>query len=164
MGYIAKLYLVEKEARDQSPKLRQKLREQKAKPVLDEFRAWLDTKAASIPPTGAMGEAVHYTLKIWDDLIVYLKDGRIPIDNNMVENSIRPFVIGRKNWLFSGSPSGAHASAAIYSLIETLKANNIEPYWGLRYIFNHLPAAETSEDYEKLMPWNLDGDTIQAYK
>ncbi|HEB70646.1 MAG TPA: transposase [Desulfobulbus sp.] len=87
-------------------------------------------------------------------------DGHLCIDNNMAENSIRPFVLGRKNWLFSGTPEGAEASALFYSLIETAKANKLEPYAYLRYIFDKLLLAATLEDYEALLPWNLSREQL----
>ena len=100
-----------------------------------------------------MGEAINYTLNLWNKLIVYLEDGRLPIDNNLVENAIRPFVIGRKNWLFSYSENGANSSAALYSLIETAKANAKDPYKYLKELFEKLPSAKTNEDYKKLLPY-----------
>jgi len=99
---------------------------------------------------------VAYALNQWERLVGYLEDGRLPIDNNMAENAVRPFVIGRKNWLFSGTPEGAEASALLYSLIEMTKANKLEPYAYLRFIFDKLPMAETLQDYEALLPWNVD--------
>lgn len=77
-------------------------------------------------------------------------------DNNPAENAIRPFVLGRKNWLFAGTPQGAEASAMLFSLIETARANNCEPYSYLRHIFAHLPNAQSLEDYEALLPWNIN--------
>ena len=88
----------------------------------------------------------------------YLADGRLSPDNNAAENAIRPFVIGRKNWLFGGTPEGAAASALFYSLIETAKANKLEPHPYLRFIFEKLPTATTLEDYEALLPWNAKKD------
>ena len=85
----------------------------------------------------------------------YLEHGEVTPDNNAAENAIRPFVVGRKNWLFAGNPKGAQASAGLYSLIETAKANGLEPYKYLRYIFEQLPFAESDGDYEKLLPYNL---------
>ena len=85
----------------------------------------------------------------------YIEDGHLTIDNNMAENSIRPFVVGRKNWLFSGTQEGAEASALLYSLIETAKVNKLEPYAYLRYIFEQLPLASSLEEYEALLPWNI---------
>jgi len=91
-----------------------------------------------------------------DRLSGYIEDGHAFIDNNMAENSIRPFVLGRKNWLFAGTAEGAKASALLYSLIETAKANNVEPYAYLRHVFEKIPLATTLEDYEALLPWNVD--------
>ncbi len=88
--------------------------------------------------------------------MVYLENPIVTPDNNMAENGIRPFVLGRKNWLFAGTPKGAETSALLYSLIETAKANNCEPYSYLRHIFAHLPRAHTLADYEALLPWNVD--------
>ena len=94
-------------------------------------------------------------------LIRYLDDGRLKIDNNAAENAIRPFVIGRKNWLFSDSVKGVNASANLYSLIETAKANGLEPYAYLRYLFTELPKAETVDAIEALLPGNLDADQFK---
>ena len=102
-----------------------------------------------------MGKAIHYALTLWPLLIVYLESGDIPIDNNPAENAIRPFVIGRKNWLFSGSPRGAQASATLYSLIETAKANGLEPRAYLSYLFEQLPSAKTEKALSKLLPQNV---------
>ncbi|SEQ99012.1 Transposase IS66 family protein, partial [Pseudomonas cuatrocienegasensis] len=90
----------------------------------------------------------------WSRLERYVEGGHLPIDNNRAENAIRPFVIGRKNWLFSDTPKGATASAQIYSLIETAKANGQEPYAWLRHVLDRLPTASSVEDYEALLPWN----------
>jgi hypothetical protein len=95
-----------------------------------------------------------------EKLIIYLEDGRLRPDNNLVENAIRPFVVGRKNWLFAGSPNGAKASAAFFSLIETAKANGVEPYAYLRHIFKKLPLAQTGQDPKDLLPQNIDPDSI----
>jgi len=97
---------------------------------------------------------VNYTLKYWSELSRYIEDGRWPIDNNPAENAIRPFVIGRKNWLFSHSQRGAKASANLYSLIETAKANGKEPYRYLSWLFERLPGTNR-EDIDVLMPWNM---------
>ena len=96
---------------------------------------------------------MYYLDKQWPRLIGYLNDGRYPIDNNRAENAIRPFVIGRKNWLFSASQNGAKASANLYSLIETAKANQLEPYAYLKEIFTQLPNAKSIEDVDQLLPW-----------
>ena len=101
-----------------------------------------------------------YILNQWHRLIGYIEDGNLSIDNNMAENSIRPFVLGRKNWLFSGTQEGAEASALLYSLIETAKANKLEPWAYLRYIFDRLPLGATLEDYEALLPWNVTQEKL----
>jgi transposase len=98
----------------------------------------------------------------WPKLIRYLEDARLEIDNNRVENAIRPFVVGRKNWLFSDSVKGVKASANLYSLIETAKANGLEPYAYLRHVFTELPKADTVETIEVLLPGNLEKDQINA--
>lgn len=123
---------------------------------MDEVKDWLDELAARTPPRGLLGKAINYTLSFWTRLIRYIDDGLLRPDNNLAENAIRPFVVGRKNWLFSGHPNGASASAALYSLIETAKANGLKPYAYLRHLFGRLPVAESEKDYRKLMPQSID--------
>ena len=123
-----------------------------AQPILDELRAWLDEVLPQVPPQSATGKALNYLHNEWSKLIGYLNDGRLEIDNNHSENTIRPFVIGRKNWLFSDSVRGVNASANLYSLIETAKANGLEPYAYLRRVFTELPKADTVEAIEALLP------------
>jgi len=157
LKYISKLYKIEKEARQKelSPDQLYDKRQTQAVPILDEFKKWLDSRVAKVPPKSLLGKAINYTLNEWSRLIRYTEDGRVGPDNNAVENAIRPFVVGRKNWLFSGTPEGAHASAAIYSLIETAKANNLDPYWYLKYLFENLPEAMTADEFENLLPNNV---------
>jgi len=158
LKYINDLYRVEKEAKKNQwpPALIYQERQEKSAPILAQFRQWLTKRSGQTPPEGLLGKAISYTLKQWDRLVGYLKDGNLSPDNNAAENSIRPFVVGRKNWLFAGTPEGAEASAALYSLIETAKANDLEPYSYLRHIFEKLPMATTLEDVEELLPWRLD--------
>ena len=162
LNYINGLYRLEKEARLGNLTTQEifDLRQEKAKPILDDFYKWLSKKSLQTPPKGLLGKAVGYTLKQWDRLVGYLKDGILLPDNNGAENAIRPFVLGRKNWLFAGTPKGAEASALLYSLIETAKANKLEPYAYLRYIFTEIPTASTLEGYEALLPWNLTPEQI----
>jgi len=158
LDFITKLYAIEHSAKDRNlePDQVYALRQKKAAPLLTDFREWLDETALKTPPGGLLGSAVSYTLNQWDRLKVYLDDGRLQPDNNLAENAIRPFVVGRKNWLFSATHAGAHASAALYSLIETAKANGLEPYWYLRYLFDRLPSARTEADYKALLPQYVD--------
>ncbi|SFL41369.1 IS66 family transposase, partial [Azotobacter beijerinckii] len=102
----------------------------------------------------ALGKAVNYLASNWSRLVRYAEAGYLPVDNNAAERAIRPFVIGRKNWLFSDTPKGATASAHLYSLVETAKANGQEPYAWLRHVLERLPTAQGAEDYEALLPWN----------
>jgi transposase len=158
LSYIKRLYRVESIAKEQeySPEQIQKLRQEQAKPILDEFKVWLEKRFVQTPPKGLLGKAIAYALNQWPRLIIYLQDGQLRPDNNLAENAIRPFVVGRKNWLFSGHPRGAEASACLYSLIETAKANQFEPYLYLRFLFNRLPTATSTEDYKILLPQYLD--------
>ncbi|MGH8602127.1 MAG: IS66 family transposase [Gammaproteobacteria bacterium] len=153
--YIQQLYRIEQEVKGNTPEVRYHLRQQQAKPLLDEIRLWLDAALPEIPPTSATGKALYYLHHQWQRLVRYLEDGRLSIDNNRIENAIRPFVLGRKNWLFCATVRGAKASANLYSLIETAKANGLEPYHYLRHVFTALPKANAVEQIEKLLPHNL---------
>ena len=155
LALIQKLYRVEKQVRKLKPDARHEYRQRHARPIFGELRSWLDESLPQVPPTSATGKALNYLHNEWDKLICYLDDGRLEIDNNGAENAIRPFVVGRKNWLFSASVKGVKASANLYSLIETAKANGLEPYAYLRHLFTELPKAETVEAIEALLPGNL---------
>ena len=158
LATIRQLYGLEQEARARqlTPEAIQVMRAEKARPILEAFHQWLGKRASQTPPKGLLGKAISYALNQWDRLLVYLDEPMVTLDNNLAENAIRPFVLGRKNWLFAGTPRGAEASALLYSLIETARANNCEPYSYLRHIFTHLPNARSLADYEALLPWNLD--------
>ncbi len=106
-------------------------------------------------PSSLTGKAMTYLNNQWPRLIRYLDDGRYPLDNNPAEQAVRPFAIGRKNWLFSQPPAGAHASAVLYSMIETTKANNLEPQTYLKHVLLKLPNMTLFEEIEKLLPWRL---------
>lgn len=150
---IQKLYRIEKEAKGLSPEERYQLRQEKAKPIIEKMRKWLEKSLTQVPPKTLIGKALTYLDNQWRHLIQYLEKGDYPIDNNRAENVICPFVVGRKNWLFSNSQAGAHDSANLYSLIETAKAQNLEPYSYLREVFTRLPNAQTLEDIDALLPW-----------
>jgi transposase len=154
LKFYRKLYAVETEARDNqlSPEARYQLRLEKSVPILGAFKKWLDHHLTKTSEQGTIGKAIRYCLNHWVELNNYLKDGRIEIDNNLVENAIRPFALGRKNWLFNGSPAGAKAGAIFYSLIETCKANNVEPYQYLCAMLNRIRECVTEADYRKLLP------------
>lgn len=162
VAFIRKLYAVEKEAKVKNLSNEEwaALRLEQSRPVLNDFKAWLLEKSTLIVPKSALGKAIAYTLDQWDRLTRYMDDVIITPDNNRAENAIRPFVLGRKNWLFSDTPDGAKASAAFYSLIETAKANNLEPSSYLKYIFTQLPYAKTDEHYKALLPQYLDRNDL----
>lgn len=152
LALIQKLYGVEKAVRHAAPAERYAYRRTHAQPILNELRTWLDESLPQVPPQSATGKALNYLHNEWNKLIGYLNDGRLEIDNNRAENAIRPFVIGRKNWLFSDSVRGVNASANLYSLIETAKANGLEPYAYLRRVFTELPNADSVAALEALLP------------
>jgi transposase len=162
IAFIGKLYRVERELR---PQLERKeissgdfvrMRKERVEPVLESFRKWLESKVTTVLPSSLLGKAVAYTLNQWPKLERYLEQAYLTPDTNRVENAIRPFCVGKRNWLFSGSPRGAHAGATLYSLIETAKANGIEPYRYLRYVFEQIPLVKEPEDLEELLPYRID--------
>lgn len=154
LNLINQLYGIERDLKAANDSERLVARQQRSQPLLDQLKAWLDKTQPQVTAQNALGKAVNYLAGNWSRLVRYVEGGHLPIDNNRAENAIRPFVIGRKNWLFSDTPKGATASAQIYSLIETAKANGQEPYAWLRYILERVPAANSIEDFEALLPWN----------
>lgn len=164
---IGELYGIEQEARakELTPEQVYEERQLKAKPILDKLEVLLKETALHTPPRSKLGIAVNYTLGQWHRLKRYIEDGIITMDNNLAENAIRPFVVGRKNWLFFQQPGGAEAGAALYSLIETAKANGLEPYKYFCYLFDKLPHVENDDEQVKaLLPMNLDSDTLEAHQ
>jgi transposase len=157
LGFIRHLYAIEHRLREVPPDARRAVRQADSVPVLRDLRAWLTETLPKIVPGSPLGRALAYLDRHWDGLVRYCDDGRLEIDNNRCENALRPFVIGRKNWLFSDTVNGARSSANLYSLIETAKANGLEPYAYLRRVFTSLPAATTLADIEALLPWAPHG-------
>ncbi|MEI7457665.1 MAG: IS66 family transposase [Nitrosomonadales bacterium] len=160
VAMIGKLYAVEREYKDSPIEVRYAARQEKSNSVLNELHEWLETMLPKVPPKSALGGALSYMRNYWSKLTRYTERGDLPIDNNRCENTIRPFVVGRKAWLFSDTPAGANASAIIYSLVETAKANGVEPYTWLRHVLEHLPAAQTADEIDKLLPWNFHAATL----
>jgi transposase len=159
---IQKLYRIETQIKHLSVDEKYRARQQQATPILKEMKDWLDTSLTQVPPTSLTGKALGYLANQWSTLTVYCDDGRIEIDNNGVERAIRPFVIGRNNWIFSDTVKGAKASANLYSLIETAKLNGLEPYRYLHHVFKELPNAQTLEEIEQLLPWAVDKEHINS--
>ena len=155
VAMIAKLYAIESEYKNSTDAERLYARQQQSLPILAQIHAWMVKVLPAVPPKTALGKALSYMHDCWSMLVVYTEHGFLPIDNNRVENKIRPFVMGRKAWLFCDTPAGANASAIIYSLLETAKANGLDPYAWLRRVMRVLPAAKNVEEMEALLPWNL---------
>jgi transposase len=154
LNEIRKLYAIERDIKSLSPADKCEQRQARARPVVEKLRTWLDKSLPEVAPKTTLGKALGYLDREWPRLVHYLGNGELPIDNNACENAIRPFVIGRKNWLFSQSVKGAEASAAIYSLIETARLNGHEPYRYLRYVLTEI--ARGNDNYGALLPHNLD--------
>lgn len=157
--YCNKLFKIEESLEKLSAEERKSERLKQEKPVLDAFWAWVKTSRCEVPPKSKLGEALNYANNHKNELMNYLADGNCVISNNLAENSIRPFTIGRKNWLFSGSPKGAAASAAVYSIIETAKANGLDPYKYLLFIFGEMPGVlfrQYPEYLEDYLPWSSE--------
>lgn len=162
LTWIGKLYEVERDARGMSAEERHRLRQTRARPILDAMEQWRKDAVGQVPPKTLIGLALGYLSDQWEYLIRYLEDGRLEIDNNLVENAIRPFCLGRRNWLFSDTVRGAEASANLYSLIVTAKANGLEPHAYLSLVFRDLPRARSVEDYERLLPTHWTKEAVQA--
>ena len=157
VALIAKLYKIEKEIKDKPPDEKHRIREEKSRSIVEEIRVWLDANFFIAQQLGgAIARAFVYLNNQFAKLSVYLEDGRLEIDNNSAERHVRPIAMGRKNWLFATSIEGATALANWYSVIETAKANDLEPYQYLTYLFTQLPIYEKEgKDIDDLLPWNV---------
>ena len=154
---IGRLYHVEAEARraQLDAQARKHERQQHSVPVLKEIEALLLRHLHGVLPDSLLGKALHYMSGQWSKLVRYVDDGTYPIDNNACENAIRPFVVGRRAWLFADTVAGANASANLYSLLQTCQVNGIDGYRYLTALLTALPHAKTVEDYEALLPWRI---------
>ena len=163
--YLGKVFKTEREIKDLREERERagstleleeilKLRGQKSAPVLAAFKRWVEDLLPGVPPQSALGKALAYTIKQWPKLVPHLEHPDVPAHNNYLENLIRPFSQGRRVWLFANNPLGAAASANLYSLVATARANGLEPVAYLNFLFEKLPAAETVEALEALLPWN----------
>jgi hypothetical protein len=134
-----------------------RVRAELSAPMVAKLHARLEALAPQVLPQSLLSKAVHCTLGQWRKLIVFLEQGEVPLDNNRCENAIRPFVLGRKGWLFSDTVKGAVASANLFSIVETAKANGVEPHAYLSLLFERLPHARSVEAFEALLLWNVKG-------
>ncbi len=157
LDYFKQLYYLEKQAREQNMTHNQRyeLRQKEAKPILKQLKLWLDKNQHVDTPKSKIQKAINYCHNQWHRLERYIEDGKYEIDNNLVENSIRPLALGRKNYLFCGNHEAAQNSAIIYSLLGTCKKNNVNPNQWLPYVLEKLPYCQSTEDYEKLLPQNF---------
>lgn len=156
LDFCNRLFTIERELKDATNEERYKTRLVRSRPVLDAFLVWLKAQSPRVLPKSALGQAIKYCLNQWGKLEAFMQDGRLELDNNRSERSIKPFVIGRKNWLFANTPRGARASAIIYSIIETAKENGLNPFMYLSYLFEKLPNIDITDqaNLDKLLPWS----------
>jgi transposase len=154
VGRIAALYAIEKEIRGRPPQARQKVRSEKARPLLDAMRTWLEESLTKLSSKSVTAGAIHYALNLWSAMVRYCDDGRIEIDNNAAERALRAIAIGRRNYLFAGSDAGGERAAAIYSLVASAKLNGMDPEAYLRYVLERI-ADHPINHIEELLPWNV---------
>lgn len=153
--YCNQLFEIERDLKHLSPAERRLKRLELEKPILEAFWCWLED--LNVLNGSALGKAVTYAKNQKKYMENYLFDGRCSISNNAAENAIRPFTVGRKNWLFADTPKGASASAAVYSIIETAKANGLNVYTYLEYLLLYMPDTDwrnSPEELDMLMPWS----------
>jgi transposase len=155
MSYIKKLYRIEMLIKHKTSIEKRTYRKEHATPLLEEYKAWLDKSIEQVPPKSTLVKALAYSLNQWPKLIRYLEDGQLNIDINHAERAIKLFVIGRKNWIFSNTANGAHASSIIYSIVETTKANNLVPFDYLYHVINVLSERQNDHTLNALLPWNV---------
>jgi len=158
---IKELYEIEREVKDMDSDGRYRVRQDRALPKLLEIRVWLDKRLSEVLPKSMTGKALSYMDNEWEYLSRYVESGELSIDNNLAERAIRPFAIGRKNWMFSDTTHGAKASAALYSLMETAKANDVEPYAYLKHVFTEIPKAGSDEVIAALLPWEYKRNILR---
>jgi len=155
---IAQLYEIEAQCAGLPPEERQRLREQQARPIVEALHAWMTANRSKVPDGTGIARALDYSLKRWAALTRYLGDGRLPIDNNWIENQIRPIALGRKNWLFAGSQRAGRRAAAVMSLIQSAKMNGHDPYAYLMDVLTRLPTHPNNR-IDELLPHRWQPDT-----
>lgn len=160
LDHINKLYAIERRLKELSIDERYRIRQELSVPRLEAFKTWLETNAGKVAKGTMTRSAMDYTLNQWPTLTGYCERGDLQISNVLAENAIRPFALGRKAWLFADTSRGARASATCYSLVETAKANNLEPSNYIQYVLDHIAEADTLEKLEALLPWNVDLERV----
>lgn len=160
LGYIGKLYAIEREQKERSDAERYQARQTRSVPLLAELKTWLENNVGKVMKGSLTRKAMEYTLGQWPYLVGYCERGDLHISNVLAENAIRPFAVGRKAWLFADSAQGAKASATCYSLLETAKANDLEPSAYINHVLAQIGEADTLEKLEALLPWNVSLEPI----
>ena len=160
LGYIGKLYAIEREQKERSDAERYQARQTRSVPLLAELKTWLENNVGKVMKGSLTRKAMEYTLGQWPYLVGYCERGDLHISNVLAENAIRPFAVGRKAWLFADSAQGAKASATCYSLLETAKANDLEPSAYINHVLAQIGEADTLEKLEALLPWNVPLEPI----
>ena len=160
LGYIGKLYAIEREQKERSDAERYQARQTRSMPLLAELKTWLDNNVGKVMKGSLTRQAMEYTLGQWPYLVGYCERGDQHISNVLAENAIRPFAVGRKAWLFADSAQGAKASATCYSLLETAKANDLEPSAYINHVLAQIGEADSLEKLEALLPWNVPLEPI----
>lgn len=164
--FLGKVFFIERQIEDQRQARERaggawsladtlKIRQERSAPIMTAFKAWVDELAPGVPSKSMLGKALGYTISQWEKLSRFLEHPDVPAHNNRVENDIRPFAVGRRAWLFLDTQRGAHASANIYSLASTCRANGINALAYFTYLYEQLPKATTAADLEALLPWNV---------
>ncbi len=156
LSKIRRLYAIEKSIKDLEHDKKKQARQSLSVPILEDLKPWLEKNVSRVPKDSLTHKAITYTLNQWEYLIGYCEDGQLNISNALAENAIRPFAVGRRAWLFADTSRGARASATCYSLVESAKANGLEPYTYLQHVLAHIAAADTVEKLEALLPWNME--------
>ncbi len=156
LSKIRRLYAIEKSIKDLEHDKKKQARQSLSVPILEDLKPWLEKNVSRVPKDSLTHKAITYTLNQWEYLIGYCEDGQLNISNALAENAIRPFAVGRRAWLFADTSRGARASATCYSLVESAKANGLEPYAYLQHVLAHIAAADTVEKLEALLPWNME--------
>lgn len=163
---IGELYKVERELKEKNatPDEIFNTRQNKSLPILNDFYEWLEVKSLKVPPKSPIAKAIHYAIKHWDALNRYTLDGRLDIDNNKAERTVKPFVIGRKNWLFCQNEKGANAGAILFSLVQTCKQHNVDVFAYFKLALQNIITCQTKEELISLLPFNCSTNDLEAQR
>lgn len=164
--WFAKLYTIEKQLKEDKATTEQiaQARFAEAKPILAQFKQWLLTQQKTVLPKSPLGKALYYSIKHWDSLTQYINDGRLEIDNNRSERAIKPFVIGRKNWLFNTSTKGADASSILFSLVQTCKEHNVDVFAYFKFALESVTKCNNEQEIQLLLPYNVNPELLKAQR